>query len=123
MGRVLNIKRIGYVASLIVKSGGIAIAAPIAPHEEPRNWGKRAVQEFGGFFLTHLATPIETCEDRDRKGPYKRARSGQLKGFTGIDDPYEIPENPELRLDTAANEIADSVDQIVAKLVEDGYIL
>jgi len=121
--RVLNIKRIGYVASLVVKSGGIAIAAPIAPHEEPRNWGKRAVQEFGGFFLTHLATPIETCEDRDRKGLYKRARSGQLKGFTGIDDPYELPEHPEIRIDTATSSIENSVSTIVAHLSSEGYIV
>lgn len=121
--RVLNIKRIGYVASLIVKSGGIAIAAPIAPHDEPRKWGQRAVSEFGGFFLTHLATPIETCEDRDRKGLYKRARSGQLKGFTGIDDPYELPEDPEIRIDTATSSIQNSVDTIVSRLTEEGYLL
>jgi len=121
--RVLNIKRIGYVASLVVKSGGIVIAAPIAPHEEPRNWAKMAIKEFGGFFLTHLATPIETCEDRDRKGLYKRARSGQLKGFTGIDDPYELPENPEIRIDTATSTIENSVHTIVANLVAEGYIL
>merc|ERR1719204_2058332 len=121
--RKLNIRRIGYVASLVVKSGGCVIAAPIAPHADARADFRRMVEEFGGLYETHLSTPIGTCEVRDRKGLYKKARSGQLKGFTGIDDPYEIPENPELRLDTGANEIAQSVDQIVAKLVEDGYIL
>merc|ERR1712048_288235 len=121
--RILNIKRIGYVASLVVKSGGIVIAAPIAPHAVARDWARETVKEKGGFFECHLSTPIETCETRDRKGLYKKARSGQLKGFTGIDDPYEIPTNPELRLDTAQNEIADSVEQICARLIEDGYIL
>jgi len=121
--RMLNIRRIGYVASLVVKSGGIVVAAPIAPHEEPRNWAKRAVQEFGGFFLTHLATPIETCEDRDRKGLYKRARSGQLKGFTGIDDPYELPEYPEIKIDTATSSIQNSVDTIISELVAEGYVV
>lgn len=121
--RKLNIRRIGYVASLVVKSGGCVIAAPIAPHADARADFRRMVEEFGGLYETHLSTPIETCEVRDRKGLYKKARSGQLKGFTGIDDPYEIPETPELRLDTAANEIADSVEQICARLIEDGYIL
>jgi len=121
--RILNVKRIGYVASLVVKSGGIVIAAPIAPHEDSRNWAKIAIQEFGGFFLTHLATPIETCEDRDRKGLYKRARSGQLKGFTGIDDPYELPENPEIKIDTATSSIQNSVDTIISELVAEGYVL
>jgi len=121
--RILNVKRIGYVASLIVKSGGIAIAAPIAPHEEARNWGKRAVEEFGGFFLTHLATPIECCEDRDRKGLYKRARTGQLKGFTGIDDPYELPEHPEIKIDTATSSVSNSVDSICSHLEAEGYLI
>jgi len=121
--RVLNIKRIGYVASLIVKSGGIAIAAPIAPNEEPRNWARRAIKEVGGFFLTHLATPVETCEHRDRKGLYKRARSGQLKGFTGIEYRYEPPESPEIKIDTATSSIQNSVETIISELVADGYVL
>jgi len=120
--RILNIKRIGYVSSLIVKTGGIVIAAPIAPHSEARDWVRSTVKECGGFFETHLSTPIETCEERDRKGLYKRARSGQLKGFTGIDDPYELPENPEIRIDTAASSIAMSVDTIVENLKNEGFI-
>merc|ERR1719479_672627 len=116
--RKLNIRRIGYVSSLIVKSGGAVIACPIAPHADARADFRRMVEEFGAQYETHLSTPIETCEVRDRKGLYKKARSGQLKGFTGIDDPYEIPTNPELRLDTAVNEISDSVDQICARLVD-----
>jgi len=122
--RILNIKRIGYVASLVVKSGGIVIAAPIAPHAVARNWARDAVKEEGkgGFFETHLATPLETCEERDRKGLYKKARQGQIKGFTGIDDPYEIPENPEIRIDTATSSIQNSVDTIVNDLVKEGFL-
>jgi len=122
--RILNIKRIGYVASLVVKHGGIVIAAPIAPHAEARDWARECVKENGkgGFFETHLATPIETCESRDRKGLYKKARSGQLKGFTGIDDPYELPENPEIKINTATSSISQSVDTIVSDLVAEGFL-
>lgn len=120
--RVLNIKRIGYVSSLIVNSGGIVIAAPIAPHKDAREWVRSCVSQTGGYFETHLSTPLEKCEERDRKGLYKRARSGQLKGFTGIDDPYELPENPEIRIDTAASTIQNSVDHIVAELMKEGFI-
>jgi len=121
--RMLNIKRIGYVASLIVKSGGAVIAAPIAPHAEARDDFRRFIEEFGGHFETHLSTPLETCEVRDRKGLYKRARSGSLKNFTGIDDPYDIPVNPEIRIDTATSSVANSVDSIIGKLTEEGYLL
>jgi len=121
--RKLNIRRIGYVSSLIVKSGGIAIAAPIAPHADAREDFRRFVSEFGGHFETHLSTSLETCETRDRKGLYKKARSGQLKGMTGIDDIYEIPENPEICIDTATSPVTNSVEQIINTLVHDGYIL
>merc|ERR1719192_1472186 len=121
--RKLNIRRIGYVASLVVKSGGAVIAAPIAPHADARADFRRMVEEFGAQYETHLSTPIETCEVRDRKGLYKRARSGQLKGFTGIDDPYEIPEKPEIRIDTATSSIRNSVDTIVSELTKEGFIV
>jgi len=121
--RMLNIKRIGYVASLIFKSGGCVIAAPIAPHAAAREDFRRFIEEAGGHFETHLSTTVECCETRDRKGLYKRARAGTLKNFTGIDDPYETPENPEIRIDTATSSVADSVDTIVAKLTEEGYLI
>merc|ERR1719336_2861102 len=121
--RKLNIRRIGYVASLVVKSGGAVIACPIAPHADAREDFRRMVSEFGAQYETHLSTPIETCEVRDRKGLYAKARSGKLKGFTGIDDPYEIPEDPEIRINTGTSEISQSVDTIVDRLVADGYIL
>merc|ERR1719410_626105 len=121
--RKLNIRRIGYVSSLIVKSGGAVIACPIAPHADARADFRRMVEEFGAQYETHLSTPIETCEVRDRKGLYAKARAGKLKGFTGIDDPYEIPTDPEIRINTGTSEIGQSVDTIVDRLIADGYIL
>ncbi len=98
--RDLNIQRIGYVASEITKNGGIAICAPIAPYAATRKVVREMIEPLGGFLEIHVATPIEMCEARDRKGLYAKARAGILKGFTGVSDPYEVPENPELRLDT-----------------------
>src|SRR6202008_1854255 len=98
--RDLNIQRIGYVASEITKNGGIAICAPIAPYTATRKRVRGMAEPLGGFIEIHVATPIEVCEARDRKGLYAKARAGILKGFTGIDDPYETPESPEMRIDT-----------------------
>ena len=88
--RDLNIQRIGYVASEITKNGGIAICAPIAPYSATRKIVREMIEPLGGFIEIHVATPIEVCEARDRKGLYAKARAGILKGFTGIDDPYEV---------------------------------
>ena len=92
--RDLNIQRIGYVASEITKNGGIAICAPIAPYAATRKIVREMIEPLGGFIEIHVATPIEVCEARDRKGLYAKARAGILKGFTGIDDPYEAPREP-----------------------------
>ena len=99
--RDLNIKRIGFVASEITKNGGIAICAPIAPYASVRREVREMVSAQGGFIEVHVSTPIEECERRDRKGLYAKARAGLIKGFTGIDDPYETPKKPELQLDTS----------------------
>jgi sulfate adenylyltransferase len=80
------------------------------------------VEEQGTFIEVHVATSIEVCESRDRKGLYAQARAGKIKGFTGIDDPYEVPEYPELRIDTAKYSIAEGVNLVMAKLVEMGII-
>ncbi|EGC34370.1 sulfate adenylyltransferase [Dictyostelium purpureum] len=120
--RDLNIKRIGFVASEISKAGGIAICAPIAPYEAARNFSRQIISQNGGFIEIHISTPIETCEKRDRKGLYAKVRAGQLKGFTGIDDPYEAPENPELRIDTTDVSVKDAVDIILNHLRTEGYI-
>ena len=98
--RDVNVRRIGFVASEITKNRGIAICAPIAPYNVTRTEIRNAIEEYGGFIEVHVATPIEVCEKRDRKGMYAKAKAGLIKGFTGVDDPYEVPENPEVRIDT-----------------------
>jgi sulfate adenylyltransferase len=120
--RDLNIQRIGYVASEITKNGGIAICAPIAPYSATRKRVREMVEPLGGFIEIHVATPIEVCEARDRKGLYAKARAGILKGFTGIDDPYEVPENPEMRLDTSESSPDMSAHRIIVKLESLGFI-
>lgn len=120
--RDINILRIGYVASLIAKSGGWAICAPIAPYRRTRAEVRRMVGRSARFVEVHVATDLATCESRDPKGLYARARAGQLKGFTGIDDPYEAPESPELRLDTGRLAVEASIATIIAWLEGEGYL-
>jgi len=117
-----NILRIAFVASEVVKHGGIAICAPIAPYTETRKQARALISEFGQFIEIHLATPLDVCEKRDRKGLYARARAGIIKGFTGIDDPYESPEHPEIRVNTAEYSGREGAEIILNELVERGYI-
>ena len=120
--RDLNIKRIGYVASEITKNGGIAVCAPIAPYDSTRKQVRRMVESGGGFMLVHVATPIEVCEARDRKGLYAKARAGLVKEFTGISDPYEEPADAELVIDTSATTAAEAAQQVILHLEREGYI-
>ncbi|MBL4812170.1 MAG: adenylyl-sulfate kinase, partial [Rhodobacteraceae bacterium] len=120
--RDLNIRRIGYVASEITKNGGIAICAPIAPYATTRRAVREDIQEFGPFLEVHVATSIEECERRDRKGLYKLAREGKIKEFTGISDPYEVPENPELRIETENTDVDNCAHQVILKLEAMGLI-
>jgi len=120
--RDLNILRIGYVASEITKNGGIAICAPIAPYTETRRKVREAIEPLGGFIEIHVATPLEVCEARDRKGLYAKARAGLIEEFTGISDPYEEPENPELRIDTQSLSPDLAAHQILVKLESLGYL-
>ena len=120
--RDLNIKRIGYVASEITKNRGVAICAPIAPYAKTRRINRELISQYGGFIEVHVSTPIEVCEERDRKGLYAKARAGLLKEFTGIDDPYEAPESPEVVIDTAALTAEESAQKIVQYLEAEGYI-
>jgi len=120
--RDLNIQRIGFVASEITKNGGIAICAPIAPYTSTRRVVRDMIEPLGGFIEIHVATPIEVCEARDRKGLYAKARAGILKGFTGIDDPYEVPEHPELVIDTAELTPDLAAHRILITLEKLGYI-
>ena len=120
--RDLNIRRIGYVASEITKNGGIAICAPIAPYAATRRAVREEIEAFGAFLEVHVSTPIEECEKRDRKGLYKLAREGKIKEFTGISDPYDVPENPELRLDTDGVDVDYCAQQVILKLENMGLI-
>ncbi len=120
--RDLNIRRIGYVASEITKNGGIAICAPIAPYATTRRAVREDIEQFGAFLEVHVATSLEECERRDRKGLYKLAREGKIKEFTGISDPYDIPESPELRLDTENVDVDNCAHQVILKLESMGLI-
>ncbi|MEL7300510.1 MAG: bifunctional sulfate adenylyltransferase/adenylylsulfate kinase [Pseudomonadota bacterium] len=120
--RDLNIRRIGYVASEITKNGGIAICAPIAPYATTRGAVREEIEQYGAFCEVHVATSIEECERRDRKGLYRLARAGKIKEFTGISDPYDVPEQPELRLDTEGTDVDYCAQQVLLKLQEMGLI-
>ena len=120
--RDINIRRIGYVASEITKNGGIAICAPIAPYAATRRAVREMVEQYGAFLEVHVATSIEECERRDRKGLYKLAREGKIKEFTGISDPYEVPENPELRVETENLDVDNCAHQVILKLEQMGLI-
>jgi len=120
--RDINIKRIGYVASEITKNGGIAICAPIAPYTATRRAVREMVEHCGAFIEVYIATSVEECERRDRKGLYKLAREGKIKEFTGISDPYEAPTTPELRLDTENAEVDHCAHQVLLKLEQMGLI-
>ena len=120
--RDLNIQRIGYVASEITKNGGIAICAPIAPYAATRRQVREMISPYGGFLETWVSTPIEVCEARDRKGLYAKARAGIIKGFTGIDDPYEAPENAEIVIDTGELSPDLAAHRILITLEKLGYI-
>ena len=120
--RDINIKRIGYVASEITKNGGIAICAPIAPYTATRRAVREMIEAFGAFIEIHVATTVEECERRDRKGLYKLAREGKIKEFTGISDPYEMPENPELRVETENVDVDNCAHQVLLKLESMGLI-
>ncbi len=120
--RDLNIQRIGYVASEIVKNGGVAICAPIAPYEATRREVREMIEAYGVFVETYVATSLAVCETRDRKGLYKLARAGKIKNFTGIDDPYEAPEKAEVEIDTSDADPAHCAQQVVLKLESLGLI-
>jgi sulfate adenylyltransferase len=120
--RDLNILRIGFVASEITKNRGVAVCAPIAPYCQTRAEVRRLISQVGGFVEVHVSTPVEVCEQRDRKGLYARARAGLLKNFTGIDDPYEAPEEPEVVLDTSNIEPEEGARKVLLYLQSQGYL-
>jgi len=120
--RNLNIIRIGFVASEITKNGGIAICAPIAPYEESRQANRELISKCGGYIEVYMATPLEVCEQRDRKGLYAKARAGKVQGFTGVSDPYVPPANPELTIDTTTMTPAEAAQEVLLYLEEQGYL-
>ena len=120
--RNLNVTRIGFVASEITKNGGIALCAPIAPYEASRAANRELISRYGGYIEVYVSTPLEVCEQRDRKGLYAKARKGLVKGVTGISDPYVPPVNPELTIDTSTMTPAEAVQEILLYLEEQGYI-
>ncbi|MBV8559794.1 MAG: bifunctional sulfate adenylyltransferase/adenylylsulfate kinase [Acidimicrobiia bacterium] len=120
--RDINIRRIGYVASEITKNGGIAICAPIAPYDAVRKEVRAMIEPAGGFILVHVATPIEVCEQRDRKGLYAKARAGIIPEFTGVSDPYEVPADADVAIDTESTTPEEAAQQVLLHLEHEGYI-
>lgn len=120
--RNLNIRRISFVANEITKNGGVAICAPIAPYTAMRRHAREVIAEHGAFIEIHVSTPLEVCEGRDRKGLYAKARQGLIPEFTGISDPYETPENPELRIDTSQMSPMEAAQDIFLYLLKMGFL-
>lgn len=122
-----NIQRIAFVAAELTRSGAAVIAAPIAPYTAGREAARETVQKTGGsgnFYMIHIDTPLEVCEANDRRGNYAKARAGQIKGFTGVDSPYEAPTDDQinLRVDLTKMTVAEAVHSIVLLLEADGLI-
>ena len=119
--RDVNIRRIGFVAAEIVRHGGVAVSAAISPFRATRDDVRNMVGD-GQFIEVFVDTPLAVCEERDAKGMYAKARRGEIKGFTGIDDPYEAPESPEITLDTVRYTAEENARRIVDLLVEMGFV-
>ncbi len=120
--RSLNVRRVGYVASAITKSRGIAICALIAPYEEDRRYNRDQISAYGHYMEIFVSTPLEECEKRDPKGFYQKARQGEIKGFTGVDDPYEMPSNPDITIDTSNISVSEAVEMIIQILKKSGCV-
>lgn len=117
-----NISRIAFVASELTKAGAAVIASPIAPFEDARIAARDQISQYGSFFLVHVATSLEYCEKTDLRGIYAKARNGEIKGFTGVDDPYEAPNNPDLKVDIQHQNVRSIVHQIVLMLESQGFL-
>lgn len=117
--RDINIRRVGFVCNLLTRNGVIAIASVISPYRETREANRRLI---GSFVEVYVRASLEACEKRDVKGLYKRARAGEIKGFSGIDDPYEEPLHPEVVCDTEKETQDESAERIVEKLQTLGYL-
>ena len=120
--RDTNIERIGWVASRLTRQGGAVIAAAISPYRETRAKARELVEEFGRFVEVYIATSLDECARRDVNGLYAKAFAGEIKGFTGVDDPYEAPESPEIVVETEGRTPEESAEVVIAKLEELGLI-
>lgn len=114
-----NIRRIGFVSHLLTRNGVIVLVSAISPYRDVRD---QVRQRIGDFVEVFANTPLKVCEERDVKGLYKKARSGEIKNFTGISDPYEAPLTPEVSCETADETVDESVNKVMAKLEELGYL-
>jgi adenylylsulfate kinase len=120
--RDTHIERVGWVASRLTRQGGAVIAAAISPYEETRRKARELIEEFGTFVEVYVKATVEECARRDVKGLYEKAFRGEIKEFSGVDDPYEEPSNPELVLDTEQHDPEESAAIVVAKLAELGLV-
>jgi sulfate adenylyltransferase len=120
--RDTNIRRIGFVASEVVRHGGAVICAAVSPYRATRNECRSMIGS-DHFIEVFVDTPLDVCEQRDTKGMYAMARAGRLQGFTGVDDPYEAPHQPEITLDTVSYSPDENADRIIATLVEMGFFM
>jgi sulfate adenylyltransferase len=121
--RDTNVRRIGFVAAEAARHGGLALCCPIAPYAQARATARQLALTAGaGFVLVHISTPLDVCEDRDRKGLYAKARQGQLTGMTGVDAPYELPHDADLVVDTSRLSIDEAVDSVIEYLVVEGWL-
>jgi len=120
--RYKNVQRIAFVAAELTRAGAAVIAAPIAPFEESRRVAKATIEQYGSTYLIHVATPLEHCEKTDKRGVYAKARRGEIKGFTGVDDPYENPVEPDLTVDASKQSIRNIVHEIVLLLESEGLL-
>jgi len=120
--RDTNIERIGWVASRLTRQGGAVIAAAISPYRETRAKARGMVEEFGQFVEVYVATSLDECARRDVNGLYKKAFAGEIKGFTGVDDPYEAPESPEIVVETEGKTPEESAQVVIDKLEQLGLI-
>ncbi|MGB7247581.1 MAG: adenylyl-sulfate kinase [Phormidesmis sp.] len=114
-----NVRRIGFVSHLLTRNGVIVLVAAISPYRAIR---EEVRDRIGDFIEVYVSAPVEVCEERDVKGLYAKARSGEIKQFTGISDPYEPPTNPEVNCETHKETLDESVDKVIAKLEEMGYL-
>jgi len=120
--RSTNVRRVGYVANEITKNGGIALCALVSPYENDRQSTRNLISENGGYIEVHVATSLHECELRDEKGLYALAKAGKIPNFTGVSDPYEVPSNPELIIDTEKVSVSEAIDLIINKLQNEGYL-